>query len=162
MNRRRFLATLSLLVAPAMADAQDASKLHRVGFLEVPAADEWTTAFEAVRRERLEALMLLGSPPLFAHQPRIAQAAAKARVPVISAWREFADAGGLMSYGTNLPAMFRRAASHVDRILRGANPGDLPVERASTFDLVINLKAAKDLGVTIPPSLLGRADHVIQ
>ena len=130
--------------------------------LEVTTTDRLPVAFEAARRERLEALILLGTPPLFAHQARIAQLAAKAGVPVISAWREFADAGGLMSYGTNLPAMFRRAASHVDRILRGANPGDLPVEQASTFELVINLKAAKALGLTISPSVLLRADQVIQ
>jgi putative ABC transport system substrate-binding protein len=106
--------------------------------------------------------MVLGSPPFFPHQPRIAELATKAAFPVISAWREFPDAGGLLSYGTNLPAMFRRAASHVDRILKGANPAELPVEQASTFELVINAKAAKALGVTIPPPGLLRADHVIE
>jgi putative ABC transport system substrate-binding protein len=134
----------------------------RVEILELPTAEGLGTMFEAVRRDRFDAVMILGSPPLFAHQSRIAQLAAKTGVPVISAWREFADAGGLMSYGTNLPAMFRRAAWHVDRILKGANPGDLPVERASTFDLVINLKTAKDLRVTIDRSVQLRADHIIQ
>jgi putative ABC transport system substrate-binding protein len=119
-------------------------------------------AFEAARRARVEALMVFGTPPLFPHQARIAELARKAGFPVISAWREFADAGGLISYGTNLLAMFRRAASHVDRILKGANPADLPVEQALTFELVINVKAAKALGVTIPLPVLLRADHVIE
>ena len=147
-----------------IAAAEQAARLLglHVQVVEVTTADRLTAAFEAARRERLGALVLLGTPPLFAHQTRIAQLAAKGGLPVISAWREFADAGGLMSYGTNLPAMFRRAASHVDRILRGANPGDIPVEQASTFELVINLKAAKALGLTIPPSVLLRVDQVIQ
>jgi putative ABC transport system substrate-binding protein len=83
-------------------------------------------------------------------------------MPVISAWRDLPEAGGLMSYGTSVPAMFRRAATYVERILKGANPGDLPVEQAATFELVINLKTAKALGLTIPASLLARADHVME
>jgi putative ABC transport system substrate-binding protein len=83
-------------------------------------------------------------------------------LPVISAWRDFPQAGGLMSYGTNVPAMFRRAASYVDRILKGASPAELPVEQATTFELVVNLKTAKALGLTIPPSLLQRADQIIE
>jgi putative tryptophan/tyrosine transport system substrate-binding protein len=130
--------------------------------LEMPAADRLSTVFEAARREHVDALMLLGTPPLFVLQPKIAELAGRTGTAVISAWREFADAGGLMSYGTNLPAMFKRAASHVDRILKGAQPADLPVEQASTFELVINLKAARALGLTVPPSVLLRADHVIE
>ena len=147
-----------------VAAAEQAARVLglNVQILELSTADRFTIAFDAVRRERLEALMLIGNPQFYAHQSRIAQLAVKTAVPVISAWREFPDAGGLMSYGTSLPAMFRRAASYVDRILRGANPADLPVERASTFELVINLDAAKDLGVAIPSSLMLRADHVIQ
>jgi putative tryptophan/tyrosine transport system substrate-binding protein len=83
-------------------------------------------------------------------------------LPVISAWRDFPQAGGLMSYGTNVPAMFRRAASYVDRILKGASPAELPVEQATTFELVVNLKTAKALGLTIPQSLLQQADQVIE
>ena len=106
--------------------------------------------------------MVLGSPQFFSEQKRIAELATAARVPVISAWREFADAGGLMSYGTNVPAMFRRAASYVDRILKGANPGDLPVEQANTFELVVNVRTAQALGLAIPAAVLLRADHVVQ
>ena len=130
--------------------------------LEVPSADRLTHAFEAASRARVEALMVLGTPPLYPHQTRIAELALNARLPVISAWREFADAGGLMSYGTSIPAMFHRAASYVDRILKGSDPADLPVEQASTFELIVNAKTAKLLGVTIPPSLLLRADQVIE
>jgi putative ABC transport system substrate-binding protein len=92
----------------------------------------------------------------------MADLATRARLPVISAWRDFPQAGGLMSYGTNVPAMFRRAASYVDRILKGASPAELPVEQATTFELVVNLKTAKALGLTIPQSLLQQADQVIE
>lgn len=130
--------------------------------LEVPRADLLPGAFDAANRARVAALMVSGAPVLRGLQGQIADLAMKVRLPVISAWRELPDAGGLMSYGTSVPAMFRRAATYVDRILKGANPGNLPVEQATTFELVINLKAAKALGLTIPPSLLVRADQVIQ
>ena len=103
-----------------------------------------------------------GSPLLRSYQREIVASATKIRLPVISAWRELPDAGGLMSYGTNVPAMFRRAATYVDRIVKGANPGDLPVEQATVFELVINRRSANSLGLTIPPSLLLRADQVIE
>ena len=84
------------------------------------------------------------------------------RLPTMFQVRDYAEAGGLMSYGADFADLYRRGASHVDKILRGANPADLPVEQATKFDLVINLKTAKALGLTIPPSLLQRADHVIE
>jgi putative ABC transport system substrate-binding protein len=130
--------------------------------LEVPSADLLPSAFDAARRARVEAVMVLGSPFLFPHQGRIAELATKARLPVVSAWREFPDAGGLISYGTSVSAMFCRAASYVDRILKGANLADLPVEQATTFELLVNLKTAKALGLTIPSQLLARADLLIE
>jgi putative ABC transport system substrate-binding protein len=93
---------------------------------------------------------------------RLVDLAAKNRLPTVYSFREYVDAGGLMSYGPNLADMNRRAATYVDRILKGAKPGDLPVEQPRKFELVINLKAAKALGLTVPPSVLGRADEVIQ
>jgi ABC-type uncharacterized transport system substrate-binding protein len=130
--------------------------------VEASNAEELPEAFETASRARVGALMVLGAPHLRSYQWQIVVAAAKARLPVVSAWRELPDAGGLMSYGTSVPAMFRRAATYVDRILKGANPADLPVEQATTFELVINLKTARSLGLTIPPSLLLRADQVIE
>ncbi len=130
--------------------------------LEASNAEELPEAFDAASRAHVGAVMVLGVPVLRSYQRQIVALGAKARLPVISAWRQLPDAGGLMSYGTNVPAMFRRAATYVDRILKGARPADLPVEQATTFELVINLKTAKALGLTIPPLLLQRADQVIE
>jgi ABC-type uncharacterized transport system substrate-binding protein len=134
----------------------------KLEIFDVSSADRLPGAFDQANRARVGALMVLGSPLLLTHQARIVELAAKARLPVISAWREFPNAGGLISYGTNVSAMFRRAAMFVDRILKGAKPADLPVEQATTFELVVNLKTAKALGLTIPQPLLLRADHVIE
>jgi putative tryptophan/tyrosine transport system substrate-binding protein len=109
-----------------------------------------------------EAVIVAGSPVFFPLQPRIAQWAGAARTPVISPWREFSVAGGLLSYGTSVDAMFRRAAVFVDRILKGEDPATLPVEQPTTFELVVNLKTAKALGLAIPPMFLARADEVIE
>ena len=100
--------------------------------------------------------------PLLVHQAQIAALGAKARLPVVSAWREFPSSGGLLSYGTNVSAKFRRAPSCVDRILKGASPGDLPIEQATVFELVVNLKTARALGVTVPAELLAGADRLIE
>jgi putative ABC transport system substrate-binding protein len=99
---------------------------------------------------------------VFAHRERIAQFAVQSKLPSVYEFKSFVELGGLMSYGPNMPAMWRRAAYYADRILKGAKPADLPVEQPTTFELVINLKAAKDLGLTIPPDLLFQADEVSQ
>ena len=119
-------------------------------------------AFAAMTRKRAGALNVLGDGMFFLHRTRIAALAAKYRLPAIFAQRQHADAGGLMAYGSSLRDNFRRAATFVDKILKGAKPADLPVEQPTKFELVINLKTAKALGLTIPQSLLMRADQVIE
>jgi len=113
-------------------------------------------------RARAGALTVLSTPMFGSERRRLVDLAAKNRLPTVFPFREYVDAGGLMSYGPNLADLYRRAATYVDKILKGAKPGDLPVEQPTKFDLVINLKTAKALGLTIPPSLLGRADEIIQ
>jgi putative ABC transport system substrate-binding protein len=98
----------------------------------------------------------------FGERRRLVDLAAKTRLPTVFPWREYVDAGGLMAYGADLADLFRRAATYVDRILKGAKPGDLPIEQPTKYELIINLKTAKALGLTIPPSLLQRADQVIE
>ncbi|HEV2056383.1 MAG TPA: ABC transporter substrate-binding protein [Methylomirabilota bacterium] len=131
-------------------------------FIEARRPDDLERAFAAMREARIAALLVFPSPMLFEARGRIAEHAAKRRLPAVYPWREGPEAGGLMSYATNFPDMYRRAATYVDKILKGAKPADLPVEQPTKFELVINLKTAKALGLTIPPSLLARADEVIQ
>jgi ABC-type uncharacterized transport system substrate-binding protein len=119
-------------------------------------------AFAAVSNARLAAVIVQTDPLIVAQKNRIVKLAAVKRIPTIYSLREFVDGGGLMSYGPNLFDLWRRAADYVDRILNGAKPAELPVEQPSKFELVINLKTAKALGLTIPPSLLQRADQVIE
>jgi putative ABC transport system substrate-binding protein len=119
-------------------------------------------AFSEMLKEQARALVVLPDPMLFAQRTRIAVLAAKSQLPAVGEAREFAAAGGLMAYGPRITENFRRAAVYVDKVLKGAKPVDLPVEQPSMFELVINLKTAKALGLTIPQSLLLRADEVIQ
>ena len=119
-------------------------------------------AFAEMTRWRANALVVMGYATLLQERTRIAALAAKQRLPAVYAYREHVVAGGLMSYGADLVDQFRRAAAYVDRILKGAKPGDLPIEQPTKFELVINLETAKALGLTIPPSVLARADEVIQ
>jgi putative tryptophan/tyrosine transport system substrate-binding protein len=119
-------------------------------------------AFEAAARERADAALTLGGTQIVAHQPRIAQLAAERRLPVMHYNREAVEAGGLIAYGPNLADLFRRAATYVDKILKGARPADLPVEGPTRFDFAINLKAAEAIGLTIPPSVLQQATEIIQ
>jgi putative ABC transport system substrate-binding protein len=113
-------------------------------------------------KARAGALTVLGSTMFGNERRRLVDLAAKNRLPAVYPWREFVDAGGLMAYGPNVADLYRRAATYVDKILKGAKPGDLPVEQPTKFELVINLKTAKDLGLTIPQSVLARADDLIQ
>jgi putative tryptophan/tyrosine transport system substrate-binding protein len=119
-------------------------------------------AFSDMTRARAGALILLPSNLFFRERRRLVDLAARHRLPAAYPWKDFVDAGGLMSYGANPTDSSRRAATYVDKILKGAKPGDLPVEQPTKFELVINLKTAKALGLTIPPSVLGRADQVIE
>jgi putative ABC transport system substrate-binding protein len=130
--------------------------------LEARGPDDFERAFEAMTTERAGALFVLGDGMFLLHRTRTAELAAKHRLPAMYPVREFVDAGGLMVYGTSLRDNFRRAATYVDKILKGAKPADLPIEQPTKFELVINLKTAKALGLTIPPSLLARADQVIE
>jgi len=134
----------------------------RLQVLSVSRSDEFPAAFEAARKARAEGLIVLASSFFNAHRRELVNLAAQNRLVTVYEHREFPDAGGLMSYGPNIVEMYRRAAYFVDKILKGAKPGDLPIEQPTKFELVINLKTAKALGLTIPPSLLGRADEVIQ
>ena len=130
--------------------------------LEARGPGEIDSAFAAMTRQRAGAVIVLVDSMLADHRTRIADLAAKSRLPAMYGITEHAEAGGLMAYGANLANMFRRAATYVDKILKGAKPADLPVEQPTRFELVINLKTAKALGLTIPPSVLIRADKVIQ
>ena len=136
-----------------------AVKLHVV---EVQHPTELEGAFAAMTRERVGAFLVLPHSFAFARARRIVELTAQSNLPGVYPYREFVEAGGLMAYGANAPDMFRHAATYVDKILKGAKPADLPVEQPTRFELVLNLKAAKALGLTIPQSVLIRADEVIQ
>jgi putative tryptophan/tyrosine transport system substrate-binding protein len=130
--------------------------------LDARSPDQLDSAFAAMTRERAAALLVLTDAVFVGQRQRVADLAARSRLPAMYYQREFVDAGGLISYGASLSDMFRRAATHVDKVLRGAKPSDIPIEQPTKFELVINLKTAKALGITIPQSLLLRADEVIQ
>jgi putative tryptophan/tyrosine transport system substrate-binding protein len=134
----------------------------RLQILEVRGPEELDNAFAAMTRERAGAVLVLADPMTFFHRTRIADLAVKRHLPAMYGVRESIDAGGLVSYWANQADLYRRAGSYVDRILKGAKPGDLPIEQPTRFELVINLKTAKALGLTIPQSVLGRADELIQ
>ena len=144
-------------------EAQKAASALRVKLVvvDVPGTD-YDRAFASIVTERADALFVLMSPTLTRDRKEIIDRAAKHRLPAIYEWREHVEVGGLMSYGSSLIELSRRVAAYVDKILKGARPGDLPIEQPTKFELVVNLKTAKALGLTIPPSLLGRADEVIQ
>jgi putative ABC transport system substrate-binding protein len=164
----RRVAVLSNPRNPAQPDAvADIGKANRVlglelQFLQAGSADEIDIAFGAMVRERATALFVVPESLFIAQRARLAELAAKHRLPTMHGVRENVDAGGLLSYGPSLVALGRRAASYVDKILKGAKPGELPIEQPTTFELVVNLKTAKALGITIPQTVLLRADEVIE
>jgi putative ABC transport system substrate-binding protein len=139
---------------------------HAPGLTLVPAEarglDVLEQAFATMVRDRAQAFVVLSEPVLFNYRGQLAVMAVRNRLPAISAVREYAEAGLLLSYGIDLPDQFRRSAVFVDKIFKGAKPGDLPVEQPTKFELVVNLKTAKALGLDVPPSMLTRANEVIE
>jgi putative tryptophan/tyrosine transport system substrate-binding protein len=150
--------------AQALKETELAAGAYKVQFqyLNVLSPKDIETAFRTASKGRAGAVLVLASPLIESHRTQITDLAAKNRLPAIYYAPEFVEAGGLMSYGTSFPDLFRRAATYVDKILKGAKPADLPVEQPTKFELVINLKTAKQIGLTIPPNVLARADRVIK
>ncbi len=162
------VAVLSNPANPAQALAISHLKLAaqslrlKLLFIEVRGPDEFDRAFAEIAKERIDALFVVAESLFLLHRIPLADLALKYRLPTMYGLREGMMAGGLMSYGPSLAHNSRRAATYVDKIFKGTKPGDLPVEQPTKFELVINLKTAKALGITIPQSVLGRADEVIQ
>jgi putative ABC transport system substrate-binding protein len=130
--------------------------------LDILGAKDIETAFRAAGREHAGAVLVLASSVIFSQRPQILELAVKSQLPVIFPQNEYVEEGGLMSYAPNYADLFRRAATYVDKILKGAKPAELPVEQPTKFEFIINLKAAKQIGLTIPPNVLARADKVIK
>ena len=147
-----------------LRETESAAQASGLQLQLVPALgpDDLDGAFVAMTREHADAVILLPSPMLYGEHKHIVELAANSRLPAMYAAREFVEDGGLMSYGASLPDLFRRAATYVDKILKGANPADLPVEQPTKLELVINLKTAKALGLGMPATLLAQADEVIE
>jgi putative ABC transport system substrate-binding protein len=134
----------------------------RVEYFEITKPDDIAAAFQVAVTERADAVLVMASPLLLSRRREVVGFAERTRIPVIYYTREFVTDGGLMSYGVSATALFHRAADFVDRILRGANPADLPIEQPASFELVVNLKSAKALGLTLPNALITRADELIE
>ena len=150
---------------PTTAEAATAAGITlglKTRTLDVSDDPDYEPAFRTARSGGAQAVLVLPSPALNADRRQLIDLAARYHLPTAYEFRSYVEDGGLLSYGVNIPAMCRRAARYVDRILKGAQPSDLPIERASTFELAINLKTARALGLTIPPSLLVRADHIVE
>jgi len=134
----------------------------RLQHVEARGPEEFDSAFAAMARERADALLVTGTSTFLAHRVRLAELAVKGRLPTMHSFRESVEAGGLMAYAVNMADFVGRSAVYVDKILKGAKPADLPIEQPTKFELIINLKAAKALGITVPQALVLRADEVIQ
>jgi putative ABC transport system substrate-binding protein len=130
--------------------------------LQVRAPGDFAAAFSAMKRDKAGGLIAFGSSMFFAERNQIMALAAQSRLPAMASFKEYAEAGGLMTYGASLRESFRRSTTYVDKILKGVKPGDLPIEQATEFHLIINLRAAKEIGLTIPQSVLQRANEVIR
>jgi putative ABC transport system substrate-binding protein len=150
--------------APAVRDLETATASSRIGFQSfgVASTSDMSDAFAAMSRDRVDAVLVINAPFIYAERSTISDLAKKYKVPAMYSAAEYVEAGGLISYGPSYPDMFRRAAVFVDKILNGANPGDMPIEQPTTFEMVVNLRTARSIGVSIPPALLARANRVIQ
>jgi putative ABC transport system substrate-binding protein len=157
-NPNNLINKLELEKANATAHALDLTPLP----VEIRVLDDIAGAFSAMTDQGADAALVLSSPLTFPNRPKIVESALRSRIPTLGALREYAEAGVLMSYGPSYADHCRRAATYVDKILKGTKPGDLPVQLPTTFELVINLKTAKALGLAVPPTLLARADEVIE
>jgi putative ABC transport system substrate-binding protein len=162
------VAVLGISTRPGNAQSLKEVELAAGGFkvqvqyLDVLDVKEIETAFQAATKGRAEAVLVLQSPFFNSQRKQIIDIAIKSRLPAIYPQTDYTEAGGLMYYGANTPDLFRRAATYVDKILKGAKPAELPVEQPKKFEFIINLKAAKQIGLTIPPNVLVRADRVIK
>ncbi len=147
-----------------LENMKDASRVLRVILqpLVMRSLEDFAPAFLAIRKERADAIVVIRGPLTATHRARIVDFAAQNRLPAIYGDGEFVDSGGLVSYGVNIADLWRRAATYVDKILKGAKPGDLPVEQPTKFELVVNMRTAKALGITIPQSILLQATRVIE
>jgi ABC-type uncharacterized transport system substrate-binding protein len=134
----------------------------KLQYLDVLSPKDIETTFSAATKWRADAVLMISGPLFASQRKQTTDLAAKNRLPAIYPFPEFVEAGGLMSYGANINDLFRRTATYVDKILKGAKPADLPVEQPTKFEFIINLKAAKQIGLTIPPNVLARADRVIR
>jgi putative ABC transport system substrate-binding protein len=145
-------------------ETQATAQLLKTGlqYFPVTTANDFDKAFNSIPKEQVDALLTFPDAVTLTHRAQLAEFASKRKLPSMFGWKEYVDAGGLMSYGPNLSDSFRRLAIFVDKILKGAKPADLPVEQPTKFELVINLKTAKQIGLTIPPNVLARADRVIK
>ena len=147
-----------------MAEQTDAARLMKIQLVSLPVTtpDDVGKALEITKKERAQGLIVYPAPQTTTAREQIIEFAMKNRLPAMFPWAEDVNAGGLMSYGPNPLAQYRRAATYVDKILKGAKPGDLPVEQPMKLDFVINLKTATQIGIAIPPNVLARADRVIR
>ena len=150
--------------ALALRELEAAARSSKVALqvLGVKTADEIAGAFSAMHKERARAVFVIADPMFFSERQRISDLAITHRLPSIHGPSEYVEAGGLLSYGPNYPDLFRRAAIYVDKIVKGAKPGDLPIEQPTKFELVISMKTARALGLTIPQSVLLRAGRLIE